>query len=141
MNLYFDTSALIKKYIDESGSEIVDNLVIEADTILVSRITEIETISTLRRLLLEKEISEIDYKNLKIEIEKDFNSFEVIEIDFEIINKAKNMIDKYQLKSLDSIQLGTLLSIENIVDKFIVCDKKLLESSKKEGFKVFNPNE
>lgn len=50
MNLFFDTSALIKRYIYEIGSHLVDNLFQQADSIYVSIITELETYSTLRRI-------------------------------------------------------------------------------------------
>ena len=45
MNLFCDTSALIKKYIVETGSEKFDKLLNKADNVYVSSITEIETIS------------------------------------------------------------------------------------------------
>ena len=141
MNLFFDTSALIKKYIDEKGSDKVDELFNNAENIYVSNITEIETLSTFKRLQIENEITEEEYLNLKKEIDIDFNSFEILELDYEIINCSKEVIDKYQLKSLDSIQLGSLLVIKEIIDYFIVCDKKLLEAGKKEKINTINPNE
>jgi uncharacterized protein len=141
MNLYFDTSALIKKYIDEKGSDKVDELFNNAENIFVSNITEIETLSTFKRLQIENEITEKEYQQLKKEIEIDFHSFEIIELDDEVINYSKKVIEKYQLKSLDSIQLGSLLVIKNMLDHFIVCDKKLLEAGKKEKINIINPNE
>jgi len=69
MKLFFDTSALIKKYIIEDGSKKVDELMNKAESIIVSVITEIEVYSTFKRLLIEKAINEIDYKtNLRLTI-------------------------------------------------------------------------
>jgi len=53
MRYYFDTSALLKRYIKESGSEVIDDTIDKAHEILVSALTHIEAISALRRLLSE----------------------------------------------------------------------------------------
>ncbi|RKX70523.1 MAG: VapC toxin family PIN domain ribonuclease, partial [Spirochaetes bacterium] len=72
MNCFFDTSALIKNYIEETGSEKVSALMEEADEIFVSKITIIECFSTLKRILSERLISKSDYIRLKKEILYDF---------------------------------------------------------------------
>jgi uncharacterized protein len=141
MRLYFDTSALLKKYISEIGSENVDKLFLSATEIHISSIGQIEAISSFRKLLLEKEIENNDYDELKKEINQDFQFYNVIDITNEIILFSISTIDKYQLKSLDSIHLGTALSIKNDIDYFVSCDQKLLNAVKKEGFKVINPKE
>jgi len=61
MNYFFDTSALIKNYIEEIGSDYVSGLMDGAVKIFVSSITIIECYSTLRRILLEKLITEDEY--------------------------------------------------------------------------------
>jgi len=53
MNLFLDTSALIKKYISENGSERVDDFLGKADRVLLSVITEMEIHSVFKRLLVE----------------------------------------------------------------------------------------
>lgn len=141
MNLFFDTSALIKKYIIENGSDKVDDLMNKADSIFVSSITEIETYSTLKRLLVEKAISNNDYEILKNELNIDYPYFNQVPFDVDISNNAKLLIEKYQLKTLDSIQLGSVLNVNGQIDYFIVCDGKLLKSARKEKLKVINPNE
>ncbi|MGL4368776.1 MAG: type II toxin-antitoxin system VapC family toxin [Spirochaetota bacterium] len=140
MNLYFDTSALMKKYIDETGSSNVDKLFLSADQIFVSAISEIESISTLKRLVIEKEISENDFEFIKNEIKTDFSFFSIIGLDPDLIESAVTAVTKYQLKSLDSIQLGSAVINLNQIDYFVSCDRKLLKAAQKEGFKIINPN-
>ena len=139
MNLFFDTSALIKKYIIEEGSENVDYLMNNANMIFISVITEIETFSTFKRLLLENAITQKEYKILIKEFQIDYEYYSQIDFDSFISLNAKSMIEKYQLKSLDSIQLGTALSIKDEIDYFVVTDNKIIKSAKKEGFKILNP--
>ena len=139
MTLFFDTSALIKRYVIEEGSKKVDKLMDRADNIIVSAITEIEAHSTFKRLLMEKAISQTDYKTLITEFEIDYPYFSKIIFDNLIVTNAKLLIDKYQLKTLDSIQLGTALLLKDEIDYFIVCDSKLVKAGKKEGLKIINP--
>ncbi len=50
-DLFFDTSALIKRYIQEAGSDLVDELMDSAMEIYVSAISRIESNSAINRLL------------------------------------------------------------------------------------------
>jgi uncharacterized protein len=140
MKLYFDTSALIKKYVNEIGSDKVDELFKNTKVVYVSLITEIETISALRRLLFDKAIEENDYKSSKKEIEIDFNYFSIIDLNNTLIDEAKKLIEKYQIKTLDSIQLASVKLLKEEIDYFVVCDKNLLKYAKNEGVKIINPN-
>jgi len=139
MNYFFDTSALIKKYIIENGSDKVNELMNQADNIFVSTITEIETFSTFKRLLIENAISKNDYKILKDEFKIDYQYYNQVIFDIDVSNNAKMLIDKYQLKTLDSIQLGTALLVNNEIDYFVVCDDKLIKSGEKQKLEIINP--
>ncbi len=139
MRLFLDTSALIKKYIHEKGSEKVDDLLSRARTVIVSAITEIEACSTFRRLLAEKAISGSDYKTLMNEFETDFPYFTRIVFDEFVSSNAKLVIEKHQLKTLDSIQLGTALMLKSEFDNFVACDSKLIRAGRKEGLRIINP--
>lgn len=138
MNYYYDTSALIKNYIDEAGSECVSNLLDQSDIVFVSEITLIECFSTLKRILLENLITQKDYDFVKDEIKKDFKYFTILDIET-AIPECERLIDQYQLKTLDSIQLSSALNIESRLDGFVCCDKKLIGVVEKEKLKIINP--
>ena len=139
MILFFDTSALIKKYIDEKGSRKVDLLMNEADRIIVSAITGIETCSAFRRLLTDRAVSESDYRVVMREFATDYPFFTRVDLDDPAVSCAKYAIEKYRLKTLDSIQLGTALAVRDDIDYFVACDARLAHSGKKEGLRVINP--
>ena len=50
MILFIDSSALIKRYIEEQGSKTVENLTDEAREILISEVTKLECLSAIRRM-------------------------------------------------------------------------------------------
>ncbi len=139
MNLFFDTSALIKRYIDETGSAKVEDLFLKADAIFVSSVTEIECISTLKRLQIENQITIGNYKNLIKEIREDFKYFSIIEFSMQVIELSIKLIGKYQLKTLDSIQLASLLSVKGEIDNFVVSDKKLKTTAVQEHLPHIDP--
>ncbi len=140
MNIFCDTSSLIKKYILESGSDKFDNVINKADNVYISAITEIETISTFKRLLIENAITADDYDLLLNDFEIDFQYYSVMPLNEQIIKNAIKLIDKYQLKTLDSIQLGTVIYLKDEIDSFVVCDEKLIKAALKEDIKIINPN-
>ena len=139
MRLFFDTSALIKKYVTEDGSEKVDALMNKAESIIVSVITAIEAHFTFKRLLIENAIDESDYQTLINEFEIDYPYYSHVVFDELISSNAKSLIDKYQLKTLDSIQLGTAVLLKDEIDYFVVCDSKLVKAGKKDRLKIINP--
>jgi predicted nucleic acid-binding protein len=139
MNIFIDTSALIKHYVNEDGSDIIDNLFLKTDEIYISVITEIETFSTLRCLLNDKLITKHEFLQLSNEIEKDFQFFTIIDFDESIIILVKNLIIQHGLKMLDSIQLSSALLIKDSIDYFVCCDNRLVTAAKKEKLKIINP--
>ena len=140
MNIFCDTSALVKKYIIETGSDKFEKILNKADNVFVSAITEIETISTFKRLLIENAIDEEDYDLLINEFEIDYQYFSIISFDGLISKNAIKLIDKYQLKTLDSIQLGTAIYLKGEIDFFVACNEKLIKAALKEDIKILNPH-
>jgi uncharacterized protein with PIN domain len=56
MNLFIDTSSLVKRYVEEIISDKVDELFFKSDSIEISAITKIELNSALARRLADKSI-------------------------------------------------------------------------------------
>jgi hypothetical protein len=110
MVFFFDTSALIKRYIAETGSKKVDDLFKTAIQIIISPVTKVEIYSTINRLRSENAISKNDYSRLNEEIQYDFKFFKVLSFNQEIESLSVHLIEKHQLKTLDSIQLASCLS-------------------------------
>ena len=72
MILFADTSTLAKRYIEESGSDVVDELLSRADILIVSSITRIELNSAFSRRLKDRTLDEKSYKSALGEFNNDF---------------------------------------------------------------------
>jgi uncharacterized protein len=138
MTYYFDTSAIMKRYIEESGSTAVAELLNKAENVYVSEVSKVECISVLKRINVERHIADEEYEYLKKEIVSDFENFSLISI-AAVIDDCEEVIDKYQLKTLDSIQLSSALYVKNEIDCFVCCDLKLNISATNELLNVINP--
>jgi hypothetical protein len=139
MRLFIDTSALIKRYISEDGSEQVDNLMDSAIEIIVSPVTKIECISTIKRLLTEKLITSKEFNDIKNDILYDFQYFNVIRMNDRVENTAIKLIEKYQLKTLDAIQLSSCCITYPEYLNFVACDNKLINAANREKLTIINP--
>jgi len=125
MILFADTSALAKRYIEESGSDVVDELLSRADILIVSSITRIELNSAFSRRLKDRTLDEKSYKSALGEFNNDFEFIEVIKFDLEAESSAIDNIRKHNMKTLDAIQLSSVKMSK--ADMFITADKKLYD--------------
>ena len=141
MIYFFDTSALIKRYIQEKGSNIVDNLMESADEIFISAITRIESISAARRLLEERSLSKSDFSVFKDNLASDFPFFTVVDFSDYIEKKAIELIEKHQIKTLDAIQLACCLAVKEDIDHLVTSDVKLAKTASDVGIDIINPLE
>ena len=147
MNLFLDTSALIKLYHQEVGTEQFSKYLsnIKGDLFLTtSDLTKLELHSSLLKRSRIKEISNKNLFQLFRLLEKDFQNFNIIVIDQVIKDIAIQLLDsiglKYGLRTLDSLQLASSLYSNNYfkIDYFVSLDKKLLNIAK-EYFPIINP--
>ena len=147
MNLFLDTSALIKLYHQEVGTEQFSKYLsnIKGDLFLTtSDLTKLELHSSLLKRSRIKEISNKNLFQLFRLLEKDFQNFNIIVIDQVIKDIVIQLLDsiglKYGLRTLDSLQLASSLYSNNYfkIDYFVSLDKKLLNIAK-EYFPIINP--
>ena len=141
MNFFFDSSSLLKRYLNEVGDDKVQKLFEQADKIFISIITHVECASAFKRLLHTKFINEKEYQLLHSEINLDLPFFETIYFDDDTKINALKIIEKYPMKALDTIQLASLIQVSNEIDYFIVCDQKLKKYALKEGIHIIDPTE
>ncbi|MDX1959148.1 MAG: type II toxin-antitoxin system VapC family toxin [Leptospiraceae bacterium] len=130
MKSFFDTSSLVKKYIDETGSDTVTVLFENSDEVVLSPITRIEFLSAMQRLVNSNILTQENYKIALSEFTQDSVEFEYIKFDSILEEHVYEVIKKYGLRSLDGIQLASA-KISN-ADQFITSDTKLFEAALKE---------
>ena len=101
MTLYVDSSALLKRYVDEHDSATADELM-RADPVLVtSRLTEVEVRRNLTRLL---DGDDLDRQRQAMAI--DLDAFAIVGLDATTMNTAARIAEQTSCRSLDAVHLG-----------------------------------
>jgi len=82
---FFDSSAFAKRYVEETGSQIVDDICSNATEVSISVICVPEIISALNRRLREKSLSRKDYVTIKQHLSDDVRDTIVVNLVSEVI--------------------------------------------------------
>lgn len=145
-SLFFDTSALIKRYVLEIGSQWVNTQVIPAsgNTIFISGLTLVEVTAGLARRQRDLNLSNHDFLMQRNRFMlHTLHQYQMIFLEKSRLKNARNLVVKHLLRTLDAIQLSCAMSImptANIRPQFISADNRLLNIAAQEGFTTDNPN-
>ena len=130
MRAFVDTSALIKKYITEKGSEEFDRLLEEFSEIVIAPIYWIEVNAAIERRLQDGSLAKEQGLHIRSEAAKDMLFFRRIIWNEDLEARACKFVIQYHLRTLDSIQLSAATLSKS--DHFICSDKVLTVCAKKE---------
>ncbi len=129
MNIFLDTSSLVKLYHKEKGTEELMKFVSEnVENIYLSEIAKIEFNSAIWKKVRTKEFTEEGAKQIISFFEKDFEKYKWIFLNTEIVNLSKELIKKHgnnSLRTLDAIQLACAISVKDKINLFNTFDKVL----------------
>jgi len=129
LKLYFDSSALTKRYIREKGSDLVDSLFLEADSVVVNSICLPEIISALSRLRREKRLNVSQYNQCKRALIEDFASFEVCQLSPEVVRTSIHILELTDLRAMDALHVAA--AVQTKVSRFVSSDARQIAAAKK----------
>ena len=144
-NYYFDTSAFLKFYIDEDGSDTIRALAenLRDHTFVTSELTVLESRSAIRRRQREGITSAEETETLLSRIDANLSRlYFVQDISETTINEAARLIDAHPLRTLDALHLAGCLVFrsEKLAEPTFVCaDIRLLDAANQEGLDILNP--
>jgi len=133
MILFCDTSALLKLYVTEAGSEELKLLVQEAEAVAVCRIAWAEAFAVLSRRAREVPEDAITIEQAKAALAADWPHYVVLEIDQTLVERAGEYADTFALRGYDSIQLAAAFETARISQTpiFFACyDLRLNKAAK-----------
>jgi len=109
--LYLDTSAWLKLYIEEDGSELVKKTVTESEQICTHLIAYTELRSALARAEREKRIEPSQKIKIIEAMEKDWQMLNIVQPMETLIRRAGLLCDHFGLRGFDSIHLAAAEAI------------------------------
>jgi predicted nucleic acid-binding protein len=133
MILFCDTSALLKLYIVEAGSESVKALASEADSVAVCRIAWAESHAALSRRAREVPQDAPVIEQAKVALAQDWPHFVVLEVTQALVERAGEYADTFALRGYDSVQLAAAFETGRIAQLpicFACFDDRLNKAAK-----------
>jgi len=104
--VYFDTSALIKLYVDEADATSTRELAAAAELIATSMLTYTEMRSAFSRKRRFGEIDHNRFERLKEKLETHWATFEIVPIEEVTVRRAGDLAEDFSLRGFDAVHLA-----------------------------------
>lgn len=147
---YFDTSAIAKRYVQETGSQWVQSTVDPKNKpiLFVSRVTWVELLSALARLQREQKLTQTDVNQIEKAIRYDFDrQYRIVELSQSVIRDAGQLVLQHPLRAYDAIQLASASQVYPLTQQlptlnftFVSADNRLATIAQSLNWQVENPN-
>jgi len=140
--IYLDSSALVKRYAEEVGTDFVKSILATDGLITTSKLTYPEILSALMRKVRSGEIEKKTFNGIVDKFDKDWGHILVLDFHNDLLPIVKTLIEKHPLKAADAIHLSSALwlKLSSKVDvTFVASDSNLLKAAGAEKLQVMNP--
>ena len=134
MKTFFDASAFAKRYVEETGSQLVDDICFTAKEISISVICVPEIISALNRRVREKCLSRQDYFTIKQHLSDDVRDAVIVNLIPEVIVTSTKLLEASPLRAMDALHVACALLWG--AELFVSSDKRQTIAAKKAGLKT-----
>lgn len=111
MTLYLDTRSLVKLYVTEAGSDVVRQLVSDANVVATSVVAYPETRAALARLRRERSLTASKLKSAKRAFEEEWPKYLTLEATDSLCRAAGELAEAYGLRGFDSIHLASFAEV------------------------------
>jgi len=143
---YLETSALVKLYVREPGTDRVLALAARSseNRLAVLALTQVEVRSAIRRRERNGEIPAVVASQLLESLKRHLEGRFVTQAitDF-VLDIASELVDRYALRAFDAIQLAGFMAMRNSAGTempvFVCSDQILLAAARQEGTPVLDP--
>jgi predicted nucleic acid-binding protein len=111
---FFDSSSLVKRYIAETGSAWVNQLLDPAATnrIYLLRLTGVELVAAIARRRRGRSLTADRAAQLLEQFRNEFGShFQIVEVTRAVLNEATELADAHSLRAYDAVQLAAVLDL------------------------------
>ncbi len=131
MSLYVDSSALLKRYIDEPDSDLAADLLASDDSLLTARHTVVEVRRNLARLLDGR-----DATAARSAFTADIAAFGIVELDEVTCDTAAGIAELTSARSLDALHLAAAQRVGGTALAFVTFDLRQAQAARTLGMTV-----
>lgn len=149
-DFYFDSSALVKRYVVEAGSARVSELLdlASGNEVIIVAVTPVEMIAAIARRVRGGTMTPEDATTAFNLIRSDVQTgYQVVELTEAVIARAMGLAERHALRGYDAVQLAGALMVNALLlgsdlppITFVSADAELNGVAVIEGLPVENPN-
>jgi predicted nucleic acid-binding protein len=139
MNLYLDTSALVKRYVEELGSEDVLDWMDLADMAGTGLVTRAEVAAAITRATRLKQLTAQVASEALDKFRQEWSGFHRIPINEELVSRADSLACQHSLRGYDAVHLAAALIWQEALMMPVTLatyDQELADAAKKSGLSV-----
>lgn len=147
---YLDASALVKRYVDEPGSDWLRATIALAQPPLsfTSRMTIVEVISAFARRVRDGSLTYEEFATARDAFQGDcLNEYQIMPPTMTVIDLTCTLLEQHPLRAYDAVHLATALGAQQFLVAqsypsltFLSADDRLNHAAAAEGLAVDNPN-
>lgn len=134
MRVFFDSSAFVKRYISEPGTDAILAWCDRASEIGLSGIALPEIISALCRLRRECKLSDTQYRQIKSRLLSDIEDAAICDLTPEVLAQSIVSLESNVLRGMDAIHIGSAVILK--ADVFISADERQRTAAVRAGLRV-----
>lgn len=134
MRVFFDTSAFVKRYVHEDGTDAVLEWCDRATEIGLAAIALPEIVSAFCRLQRENRIVEAQYWQLKTLLLTDIEDAALCHLTPAVLAQAIVTLETSPLRGMDAIHIGSALALQ--ADVFVSADQRQCDAAERAGLRV-----
>jgi predicted nucleic acid-binding protein len=140
MIVYLDTSALVKHYVQESGSEEVERVIGEARLVGTAAITRVEMAAALAKAVRMHLLSRDEAAEALSAFEAEWESLVRLQLHELLLARAASLAWERGLRGYDAVHMASALFWRDMVGEPVVLatyDRELWEEAVRSGLNVF----
>ncbi|HVM71507.1 MAG TPA: type II toxin-antitoxin system VapC family toxin [Anaerolineales bacterium] len=139
MNLYFDSSALVKRYVEEQGSSNVLDWMDNSDLNGTVLVTRAEVAAAITRAVRMHYVSHEEARQFLELFHEEWSSFHRLPVTERLVARADAVACEYNLRGYDAIHLAAALTWQELLEvavTLVTYDRELAEAARASGLAV-----
>lgn len=146
VDYYVDSSVLVKRHVQETGSTRLLALVAPetGNTCITVQVSEVEVISAVQRRMREGALTTTDAQQLRADVQGLFaTEYQLVAVSPALVHVACELVQRHPLRAYDALQLAAALTANRALGAselspltFLSADQRLLRAAQVEGLTI-----
>jgi hypothetical protein len=134
VNVFLDSSALAKQYVQEAGSDRLEEILSSATSLGVSVICVSEIVSARCRRRRERKLSAREYVKAKQALFEDIEDSSVVNVTDQVVARAVELLERRPLRSSEALHIAS--AAEWSAQLLVSADERQCKAARRYGLEV-----